>query len=400
MKIPDIPSNEAERLELIHQLNILDTDPEEVYDGITYIASLICKTPISTITIVDKHRQWFKAIEGGKNRENPRIYSFCAHAILENKILEVQDSQEDLRFKDNPLVIGEPYVRFYAGSPLELRDGLRVGTLCVIDHKPNKLDEQQLQALHFLSLQVTKLLDLRLKVREVEILRKNDANVVNMLTHELRNPLSAMSGFLSITTQCKEKFHDPNYDALIEKCLKNTDRMLSIVNEFLNYSRWEGGIWTLNKTKNNINTCIKESASLIKGYLEKCKVSIELHLDESLPENDFDYKNILSVLENLISNAAKYSPEGGKIILSSEREGNFIKIKVQDFGSGIHEKDRDKLFKPFALHNQTNRTNIKGSGLGLSIIKKIIDKHEGELNFESVVNQGTIFYFTLPLNQT
>lgn len=397
MKEPQIPPNEAERMELIRQLDILDTESEEIYDGITYIASAICKVPVSTVTIIDENRQWFKSIIGGNGKENPRIYSFCAHAILGNEILEVPDSQADDRFRDNPLVIGDPYVRFYAGTPLELKDGLKVGTLCVIDHKPNKLNEQQLKALHYLGLQVTKLLDLRLKVKEVEVLRSNDATIVNMLTHELRNPLTSISGYLSLTALSKEKYNDSNYDIVIEKCLKNVDRMLLIVNEFLNYSHWKDGFWSLKTQKNDINACLRDSAALAKGYLEKCKVRIELNLDEGIPRCEFDYDAILSVLENLISNAAKYSPEGGNIILSSEVLDNYIKIKVQDFGYGIPEKHRDKVFKPFGVCNQENRAGIKSSGLGLSIVKKIIDKHGGVLNFDTAENEGTTFYFTLPI---
>ncbi len=184
---------------------------------------------------------------------------------------------------------------------------------------------------------------------------------------------------------------------IAEKCLKNTDRMLRIVNEFLNYSHWKDDLWALNKKTNDVNACLCESATLTKGYAEKCKANIELHLDENISKMDFDYASILSVLENLISNAAKYSPEGEKIILSSGMVGHTVKIKVQDFGLGISEKDREKVFKPFALYSQENRAGIKGFGLGLSIAKKIIERHGGELNFESAEKKGTTFYFTLPI---
>lgn len=158
-----IPPNEAERMNLLHQLDILDTEAEEMYDGIVYVASKICQMPVSTITLIDSDRQWFKSAFGVGHRENPRIYSFCARAILGNDILEIPDSLKDDRFKDNPLAKSDPGVRYYAGMPLELKDGLNVGTLCVIDHKPNKLTEEQLTALRHLGHQVTKLLELRLK---------------------------------------------------------------------------------------------------------------------------------------------------------------------------------------------------------------------------------------------
>lgn len=396
MKEPEIPVNETERMELVHQLNILDTESEVFYDDITYLASLLCNMPVSTITIIDQNRQWFKSIVGGEGRGNPRIYSFCAHAILDDKVFEIPDSLSDDRFKDNPLVIGEPYVRYYAGAPLELKDGLRVGTLCVIDHKPNKLNEEQLKILQILSLQVTKLLDLRLKIKEIEVLRENDASIVNMLTHELRSPLTSICGFLALTNQCKEKYHDDNYTMIIEKCLRNSERMLGTVNEFLNYSHWKDGFWTIQKKENDLNACLLESISLTKGYAEKCHVKIEAILDEKIPKCGFDYASILNVLENLISNAAKYSHDGGRVIVSSELSHE-ITVRVQDFGTGIPENAKDKVFKPFGLFSSGNKAGIKSSGLGLSIAKKIIEKHGGTLNFESVENKGTTFYFTLPL---
>jgi signal transduction histidine kinase len=394
---PPIPSNENERMELIHQLDILDSLSEEVYDGIVYVASLVTGTPQSTITIVDKDRQWFKAIVGGTGKENPRAYSFCAHTILGDELLEVPDSQKDIRFKDNPLVIGKPYVRYYAGYPLELKDGLKVGTLCVIDHKPNKLTDEQLKALHYLSLQATYLLDLRLKMREIETLRDNDATVVNMLTHELRNPLTSISGFLTLLGRPENKSLSPEDSNLVQRCLMNSDRMLHTVNEFLNYSHWKDGFWSLQKEKGDINRCIQEAVNLAKGYAEKCHVSLELKLDKNLPEVEFDYSNIVNVLENLISNAAKYSKEGGKIVISSHLDKSAIKVQVQDFGAGIPAKDQNKIFKPFE-YTSVNKAGIKGSGLGLSVAKKIVNKHGGELDFVSIENQGTTFYFTIPVS--
>jgi signal transduction histidine kinase len=397
MQEPPIPPNEAERLELLHQLNILDTTVEEVYDGITYIASHTCGMPLSLITLIDRDRQWFKSVSGGTIAETSRIYSFCAHAILKSEILEVPDSLKDDRFKDNPFVTGKPYVRAYAGAPLELKNGLRVGTLCVVDHKPHKLTEEQLKILHFLSLQVVKLLELRLKVKEVETLRQTDANIVHMLTHELRNPLVSIAGYFSMT-QNKENYHDNAYDLLIGKCSKNLDRMLNIVNQFLNYANWQDESWTLQKRKNDLNACIREGISLTKDYRDSCKVAIDLYLDKAIPFLNFNYDHILHVLENLLSNAAKYSSEGGKIVVFSEKIGNGAKVKIQDFGIGISKSDQDKLFQPFALQDQETLKKRKSAGLCLSIAKKIIEKHGGEMGVESTENKGSTFYFTLPLS--
>ena len=164
MTEPDIPVNEALRIKVLHQYSILDTLPEKDFDDITKLASQICNTPISAITLVDTKRQWFKSNHGLRTRETPREFSFCAHAInTPDEIFMIPDSRSDQRFADNPLVTGEPHVVFYAGMPLVNEDGIALGSMCVIDNKPHKLNEDQLTALKVLSNQVVKLLELRRK---------------------------------------------------------------------------------------------------------------------------------------------------------------------------------------------------------------------------------------------
>ena len=157
------PKNEAERLELLRELEILDTLEEQGYDDLTRLAALICDAPISLVSLVDKDRQWFKSRHGLNATETPRNIAFCSYAILESKTFYVPNADEDKRFFDNPLVKSDPNVKFYAGVPLELEPGVRLGTLCVIDTKPRELSNDQLEALECLARQVTYLLDLRLK---------------------------------------------------------------------------------------------------------------------------------------------------------------------------------------------------------------------------------------------
>ncbi len=139
-----LPKNEPARLEALHALGILDTPSNEAFDAIVQAASLACDKPISLISLIDQHRQWFKANQGLAGvAETPRELAFCAHAILGEDILEVADATADNRFADNPLVTGDPHIRFYAGMPLRLAGGYRVGTLCIIDQQPGELAETQ-----------------------------------------------------------------------------------------------------------------------------------------------------------------------------------------------------------------------------------------------------------------
>lgn len=167
MKIAPLPENEQERLAELRKYNILDTEPEAVFESMVQLASYICKTPISAISLVDENRQWFKAIVGIDAKETPRDVAFCAHAILQNDAFVIENALEDERFHDNPLVTDGPGIRFYAGVPLVTPSGIHLGTLCVIDTESRSIQQEQLDAIKTLADGVMAHLDLRLSHKEI-----------------------------------------------------------------------------------------------------------------------------------------------------------------------------------------------------------------------------------------
>lgn len=163
-----LPDDETARLHALRDLDILDTAAEQAFDDLTLLASTICDAPIGLVSLIDQDRQWFKSRRGLAAAETPREQAFCAHAILEpNQILEIPDAAVDERFRDNPLVTGEPNIRFYAGAPLVTDDGYAIGTLCVIDRVPRRLEPRQLEALRALSRQAAAQLKLRAAHRQL-----------------------------------------------------------------------------------------------------------------------------------------------------------------------------------------------------------------------------------------
>jgi diguanylate cyclase (GGDEF)-like protein/PAS domain S-box-containing protein len=190
--IAPLPENEAQRLEALQQTGLLDSSPEEDFDALARLASVICGTPIATITLIDRSRQWFKANIGQQNSETSRDIAFCSHTILQSDLFVVEDALEDPRFAENPLVLADPSIRFYAGMPLHTDDGLRLGTLCVIDRTPRGLSSEQRQALHLLAEQANRQINLR---RQRRILEARIADT-SLVEKELRASQALFHAFM------------------------------------------------------------------------------------------------------------------------------------------------------------------------------------------------------------
>jgi diguanylate cyclase (GGDEF)-like protein len=216
-----VPEREQERLRELDLLNIMDSLPERSYDGFAKLAAIICETPIALISLLDGSRQWFKANVGLDATETPRDQAFCAHTIIDpGTVMVVNDAAADERFVDNPLVKGDPNIRFYAGAALVTASGLALGALCVIDREPRELSARQLEALETLASEVSMMLQLRRTVGELErTVLDQDAEVDRLVGYqreleqvevELRaaastDPVSGLANRRSLDTRLSEE---------------------------------------------------------------------------------------------------------------------------------------------------------------------------------------------------
>ena len=184
MKEAPLHPHEKLRLQALMELDVLDSEEDVDFDNITKLASSICGTEISLISLVDSKRQWFKSKFGLSATETDRNIAFCSHAILQENVFEIPNATLDERFNDNPLVTGDPNIRFYAGAPLVTSSGMPIGTLCVIDSETRKLTQEQLFALRVLSKQVINELELRFKNKVLQRLQNENKKIIEDLSKQ------------------------------------------------------------------------------------------------------------------------------------------------------------------------------------------------------------------------
>ena len=398
MKTPEIPSNEILRLKALKEYSILDTLPEKEYDDITKLASQICGTSISTISLIDEKRQWFKSKVGLEVDETSKEVSFCGHAIMEpDKIFTVKDSRLDARFQDNPLVIGEPHVIFYTGVPLVSQDGFALGTLCVIDDQPKELNQDQLLALKALSNQVVSLFELRKSKMQLERLT-NDLEIRNkelekfarVAAHDIKSPLNNISGLTEILLHQYSGILDDEGKMMMQMLDTSSQTLRDLVDGILEHSKSDF-ILTENRSVFNLNKLVNQCIDLLDNRKEYRFIKI---FEECLIA--VNKVALQQILLNLMSNAIKYNDKAKIEITIEFSEGlHFYNFKVIDNGLGIDEKYQDKIFDIFEIVTNEDRFGKKGTGIGLSTVKKLVEGLGGKIHVSSVLGENTTFEFTI-----
>ena len=410
------PEDELSRLKDLYEYDVLDTEAEKSFDDLTQLASDICETPISLISLVDPDRQWFKSKHGIDVAETARDISFCSHAILENQVFEVQNALTDTRFHDNPLVTKDPNIRFYAGAPLITPRGNAIGTLCVISDKPKKLSSKQINALTVLSKEVIAQLELRLnnkklfmalekqkehnkeleKLKEAaDIANNTKSKFLANMTHELRTPLH---GILNLAEFAISETTTEEKNSTLKSILKSAHYLSNIVNDILDFSKIEAGKLEIEHINFSLNEVISD---VIKPLLQQASakgIKLITSIDPKIADNlKGDPLRISQILNNLCSNAIKFTNFGQvelKIsVKNSTLQTQVLTFEVIDTGLGINETVQEHLFKEFHQADSSTSRKYGGTGLGLSICARLSELMQGHLSFTSKIDKGSTFTY-------
>ena len=388
------PGFERERLKELEKYNILDTLPEEEFDAITELASNICGTEIALVSLVDKNRQWFKSKIGLNVAETPREVSFCQYTILGDSLLEINDTWDSELLRNNPLVTGEPNIRFYAGAPLRTKNGNNLGSLCVIDRKPKKLDEQQKRSLTVLANQVVAQLDLRQVALKEKELNRLKTKFVSLVSHQFRTPLTViLTNAELLKLSCDEyKGHKlSSMEKYIQMITNQARRMVDLMNDVLIFSKTTADRISANPRPVDLLPLCR----LLVQELEQIQPDeriVDLEVIGDVPKAFIDPQQITNALSNFLTNAFKYSDKNPSITVTHKID--WVNITIKDKGIGIPSEDFANLFQPF--FRASNVKDIQGTGLGLAIAKEYVEINKGYVEISSELGKGTSVSILLP----
>lgn len=357
------------------------------------MAARLLGCPIALVSLVDEKRQWFKSRVGLNVEETPREHAFCAHAILGSDVLVVPDATLDERFADNPLVTGEPAIRFYAGAPLWVGEGSSVGTLCVIDRKPRELDENDRQCLADLAAIVVDAMEHHERLRRLE-----DAHVELAATHEelealsraighdMRAPLRQLGALLELFEEDHREILSPRaVEELsdLRRVRERGDQVIRGMSELVRLPR--GG--PLEVEEVDLEPVLRELARTMRERYPG------LSLAHDSPRRLIRAHPVLmrQLLKHLVDNGFKHGGRNVRVEVSFGPKN--VRITVLDDGPGIPLDSAESIFEPFV---RLVPKSVPGSGVGLTVVRKIVRLHGGRIWLDSDRIGGSAFVVDLP----
>lgn len=383
---------EKERIQTLKKYDILDTPPDGSFDRITKLAAELLNVPIAIVTLVDTDRIWFKSRYGLDVQQIGHDPGLCASAILSDDLYEVVDARTDPRTLANPLVASEFGLRFYAAVPLKVKDGHNLGTLCVIDKHPKHLTDIQKKTLQYLADILVDQLELRLAARTAKYQQNQ---VLSIAAHDLKNPLTTLSVWAELARDAK---NDPQQlEKMLDKIKDAGVKMNRLVNDLLESARNEAGKVQLRFAKIDIAGIVEKVVATNQVLANNKKIKLHFNAD-TRPYVNADEDRLTEIADNLINNAIKYSPGEKNIFVSLTEENELAFLRIRDEGQGFTEEDKKLLFQRFVKLSAEPTGGESSTGLGLSIVKSLVEAHHGTVTLMSDgKNMGATFIIELPV---
>jgi len=397
-------------ISMLQHADVLTKIPEESYNRIVRCVSEYFKVPICLISLIDNDRQWFKAKVGIEDESVAREASFCQAALDQNDVYIVEDASLSPKFMSHPMVTCHGGIRFYAGVPLFVEGRSKLGTLCILDSKPRRLDVAQIQALRDFAALVVDELHLRLRAVTLEkrlashdrmagqtlAVEKERADFLAMVTHEIRAPLNAILGMVTLLSlegaEAEKSFSVGDVRA-------STEYLVRLINEVLDLAKLEATGFPFLLAPFNLRLELACMVDIVRAQADAKHLALSLTLSDDVPELIVGDRTRLSqVLLNLLNNAVKFTKRGRvDLVVDAKATGQCVEItfSVTDTGIGLSNADQAKIFQGFTQISPDAGSVQPGTGLGLVISKKLVEAMGGKIAISSASGQGSQFSFSL-----
>jgi signal transduction histidine kinase len=394
-----LPYNESDRLAALYTLNVLDSGPEKDFDDIVSLASSVCHVPMSLVGLIDADREWIKASTGTDLTEISRDLSLDAHTILGKDLLVIPDAREDERFADNPTVDVAGGIRFYAGAPLVTTEGYALGTLCVADSQPRRLDVDQLQALRALARQVTSQLELRqyavtlanTTARLQDLERRKD-ELAGLVGGELRAPLRLLSTYLEGLGRTGH--HDREMADLVGRAgAAHVRGLRDLVEHLTTMAEAGAGRDSLHMREIDLTRLTQRAVEAVRPIAATKQIWILNHAGGPSLPIIADPVRLEQVLMHLLFAAVKYTPPGGRVRVGTEIEsGPTVRLDDMDLPDGM----RPDLFPHLYYGAIANPSDVPGPDHGLAVAKRVLDAHHATVALSDRPGDGTSLHVVFP----
>ncbi|MGX5682522.1 sensor histidine kinase [Schumannella luteola] len=382
------------RRDAIAEYRIVGAERLPHLERLVALAAAVCGVPSAVVNIIDDRHQHQIAAVGIEPAVCAREDSMCAAVLHESRHIWVTDAREDPRFAENPFVTGQiATVRFYASSPIVTPSGVTIGTLCVFDDEIGELTAQQSEALDVIARQVVEILELRRVAEELRRSNEQLGQFASQVSHDLRNPLTALGGFLELAEDDPGLEQAPMAAESVARARSVASRMTDMVVDLLAYARAEGA--RPQRVAVDLGELTNAVIEDLDAAIAECSASISVDARASVTG---DPTLLRALVQNLLANALKFTAATGttpRVEVRAEHIGGAVRLTVDDNGPGIPVDDRDRVF---GLMERGSTTEASGLGIGLATCRRIAESHGGRIGIDESPLGGTRVWVTLPAN--